>query len=53
MRGVIPMDKTKIFPTVLIVLDICAGLVYLISEGDLKKALYWAAAAILTATVTY
>ncbi len=46
------MKPEKIFPTVLIVLDVCAALAYLPS-GDYRKVIYWLAAAILTATVTY
>ncbi len=46
------MKTEKIFPTVLIVLDVCAALGYLPS-GDYRKVIYWLAAAILTATVTY
>lgn len=41
-----------IFPTILILLDCCAALVYL-SHGDWRKFIYWIAAAILTVTVTY
>lgn len=41
-----------IFPTILIVLDVCAALVYL-SGSDYRKFVYWIAAAILTAAVTY
>lgn len=41
-----------IFPTVLIALDVGAAIVYAVG-GDLKRALYWFAAATLTATVTY
>jgi hypothetical protein len=46
------VTTVKIFPTVLIVLDICAALVYL-SCGDAKRAIYWIAAATLTACVTF
>lgn len=42
----------KVFPTVLIVLDVCAAAVYGI-DGDLRRAIYWIAAAVLTTTVTY
>ena len=44
--------SVKLFPTILIALDVCASLVYL-SEGDLRRFVYWTSAAILTATVTY
>jgi len=42
----------RIFPTVLIVLDVAAAIVYA-AHGDWRKAVYWLAAAILTVTVTY
>lgn len=42
----------KIFPTVLMAIDVLAGIVYL-CHGDLKRCVYWLAAATLTATVTY
>ena len=42
----------KLFPTVLVVLDVLAGVVYL-CNGDLRRCVYWFAAATLTATVTY
>jgi hypothetical protein len=42
----------KIFPTILILLDIAAGVNYL-CYGDLKRFVYWMAAATLTATVTF
>lgn len=46
------MDKTKIFPVVLIALDIGAAAFYLFN-GEVKKAVYWLAAATLTACVTF
>jgi hypothetical protein len=42
----------RTFPTVLIVLDLAACLVYA-AGGDWRKAVYWLAAAVLTITVTY
>jgi hypothetical protein len=42
----------KIFPTVLIFLDVCAAVSYA-TQGDWRKIIYWFAAAILTAMVTY
>jgi len=42
----------KIFPTILIVLDVCAAVVYF-SCGDIRHAVYWLAAATITASVTY
>jgi hypothetical protein len=46
------MDKTKIFPSILILLDICASIGY-IQSGDWRKVIYWIAAGILTTTVTF
>lgn len=42
----------KIFPSVLIALDVAAAVVYA-EAGDWRRAIYWFAAAVLTATVTY
>lgn len=42
----------KFFPTILITLDVCASIVYLV-HGDVRHAVYWFSAAVLTATVTY
>lgn len=42
----------KIFPTIMIALDVAAAFVWL-ANGDWRKFIYWMAAAILTATVTY
>lgn len=46
------MTKQQIFPTILILLDICAALAY-IPVHDWRKIIYWCAAAVLTYTVTY
>lgn len=46
------MTKEQIFPTVLIVLDVCAALVY-VPSCDWRKVIYWGAAAVLTCAVTY
>jgi len=43
---------TKLFPTILIALDVAAAIVYLV-HGDLRHFIYWISAAVLTATVTY
>jgi len=45
-------EMTKIFPSILIVLDIAASIVYACS-GDWRKAVYWFAAAVLTFVVTF
>ena len=42
---------TKIFPYILVILDIGAAIVYLFN-GDIRHAIYWFAAATLTASVT-
>ena len=43
---------TKIFPCILIALDLGAAVVYGIS-GDWRKTVYWLAAAVLNAAVTF
>jgi hypothetical protein len=42
----------RLFPSLLILLDVCAGVVYA-CHGDVRRTIYWLAAAVLTATVTY
>ena len=42
----------RLFPTLLIALDVGAGVVYA-CHGDVRRMVYWLAAAVLTATVTY
>ncbi len=42
----------KFFPTCMIVLSVCAALVYL-KKGDVRRAIYWAAAATLNTSVTW
>ncbi len=49
------MKKMKtefIFPILLIVLDVGAAIVYGVN-GDWKKVIYWVAAAVLNAAVTF
>ncbi len=49
------MKKMKvqyIFPILLIVLDVGAAIVYG-ATGDWKKVIYWVAAAVLNAAVTF
>ncbi len=43
---------TKIFPIALMTLDVLAALTYA-WHSDIRHAIYWIAAAILTATVTF
>ena len=44
--------NNKIFPTLLIFMDVCAAFGY-IPAGDWRKIVYWLAAATLTYVVTY
>lgn len=43
---------TKFFPVLLIALDLGASTVYAY-HWDIRRAIYWFAAAVLTATVTF
>jgi len=42
----------KILPTILIIIDGMASIVYFI-DGDICRGIYWIAAVILTITVTF
>lgn len=42
----------RFFPTVLIVLMVCAAVVYAVA-GDWRKATYWTAGAVLNIAVTF
>ena len=42
----------RLFPTILIVLDVCAAAGY-VPIGDWRKVIYWLAAATLTTVVTW
>lgn len=44
--------NVKLFPTILIVLDVLSAIVY-IGQGDVRKTVYWLAAAALTISITY
>lgn len=46
------MRTEYIFPTALILLDLCAAIVYAV-KFDFRMFLYWLAAATLTACVTF
>ena len=46
------MDKTKILPTILILIDVGAAVMYGMGH-DWKKVIYWIAAAVLNAAVTF
>lgn len=47
------MRREQIFPLVLIILDIAAALVYAYTMHDIRKVVYWIAAAIIGITVTF
>lgn len=47
------MNRQQLFPTILIILDILAALNYCYPNIDLRKVVYWVAAAVLTFTITY
>jgi len=42
----------KVFPTILIVLQVLAGITYAYN-GDWRKTVYWISASVLTFVVTY
>lgn len=42
----------KLLPSILIALQVGAGVVYA-AHGDIRKAAYWLAAAVLTISVTF
>ena len=46
------MTRSQIFPTILIVLDVLAAFFYLL-ENDIRRTVYWLAAAVLTVCVVY
>ena len=46
------MRSEYIFPSILIALDVAAAIVYAF-KADWRMAMYWTAAATLTACVTY
>lgn len=46
------MNRTQVLPTVLICINIANVVVYFFA-GDIRRAIYWAAAAVLTASVTF
>lgn len=43
---------TRLFPSILIFLDLCAAVAYATAH-DWRRVIYWIAAAVLTASVTY
>lgn len=46
------MKTQFIFPTIMITLDLLAGVIYMM-HGDYRKLIYWVAAAVLNAAVTF
>jgi len=46
------ITNEKFFPTILMLLDVCAAVSYG-TNGDIRKVIYWLAAAVLTVAVTY
>ena len=46
------MKTELIFPTIMIVLNIGAAIMYAI-KGNIRMMIYWIAAAVLTSCVTY
>ena len=46
------MTRAQAFPAALIVLDVAAAVVYAV-DGDVRRVVYWLAAAALTAAVTF
>jgi len=46
------ISDTRFFPTVMIAISVGAGLRYAVAH-DVRHAVYWFAAAILTTTVTW
>jgi hypothetical protein len=48
----LPISRTQILPSLLIAIDITAGIIYLIN-GDVRKFIYWEAAAVLSSAVTF
>ena len=48
----LPISRTQMLPSLIIAIDITAGIVYLIN-GDVRKFIYWEAAAVLSSAVTF
>lgn len=47
------MTKQQVFHLILIILDLAAAIVYGVVDMDIRKVIYWIAAAVLTITVTF
>lgn len=46
------LSRTLVFPAILIVLDLAAALIYGL-DGNVRRCIYWIAAAVLTTVVTF
>ena len=46
------LNKTQIFPALLILIDVLSAIVYGF-DGDWRKVIYWLSAAALNAAVTF
>jgi hypothetical protein len=46
------MTRAQAFPALLIVLNLAAAVAYAV-DADVRRAIYWLAAAVLTAVVTF
>lgn len=46
------MTRAQVFPALLIALDVAAAFFYAM-DHDLRRTIYWFAAAVLTAAVTF
>ena len=46
------MDREKILPTMLIIIDVASAFVYA-GSGDWRRVVYWLAAGVLTFVVTW
>jgi hypothetical protein len=46
------LESAQIFPAILTLLDLAASVVYL-THGDIRRCVYWAAAAVITVAVTF
>lgn len=47
------VSDRRFFPSILIALDCCAAARYGFVPGEWRRVVYWGAAAVLTATVTW
>lgn len=46
------ITNVKLFPTTIIVLMVCAALIYLV-KGEIKSAVFWLALAVANSCVVY